>query len=106
MTIAVGMIYYLTVNVSVQDGLTNGSTCAVEHIEYKLEETNRPNIIWLLLDVPHAGTATRDKYRQRGFYGTNIDPMCTPVFDTERTFIYNLKTFQRIQFPLYIKHKI
>ena len=100
-TVAEGMIYDLSVNVNVKDGLTHGSTCIVKHIEYKLYETDRPSIIWVLLDDPHACASIRNKYRQRGFYGTDIDPMLTPVFDIERTLIYNFKTFQRfIQFPL------
>ena len=37
-TVAVGMIYDLTVNVNVEAGLTNGSTCVVKHTEYKLHQ--------------------------------------------------------------------
>ena len=33
-------------------------------------------------------------------YSTNIDKTWTPIFDIQRTFIYNFKTYQRIQFPL------
>ena len=45
LTVAVGMIYAMTVNVDVEDGLTKGSTGIVKLIEYRMEETNRPSII-------------------------------------------------------------
>ena len=100
LTIAVGMIYVMTVNVDVEDGLTNGSTGVVKLIEYKMEGTNRPSIIWVLFDHSRIGRSTRERFANRGLYNTNIERDWTPVFDVERTFIYNYKTYQRIQFPL------
>ena len=100
LTVAVGMIYVMTVNVSVEDGLTNGATGIVKFIEYKMEGTNRPSIIWVLFDDPRIGRSTREKFFNRGFYNVNIQREWTPVFDTERTFIYKYKTYQRLQFPL------
>ena len=100
LTVAVGMIYVMTVNVDVEDGLTNGSTGIVKLIEYRMEGTNRPSIIWVLFDHSRIGRSTRERYFNRGFYNANIERDWTPVFDVERTFIYNYKTYQRIQFPL------
>ena len=100
LTVAVGMIYVMTVNVDVEDGLTNGSTGVVKLIEYKMEGTNRPSIIWVLFDHSRIGRSTRERFFNRGFYNANIERDWTPVFDVERTFIYNYKTYQRIQFPL------
>ena len=100
LTVAVGMIYVMTVNVDVEDGLTNGSTGIVKLIEYRMEETNRPSIIWVLFDHSRIGKSTRERFYNRGFYNANIQRDWTPVFDVERTFIYNYKTYQRIQFPL------
>ena len=100
LTVAVGMIYVMTVNVDVEDGLTNGSTGVVKLIEYKMEGTNRPSIIWVLFDHSRIGRLTRERFFNRGFYNANIERDWTPVFDVERTFIYNYKTYQRIQFPL------
>ena len=100
LTVAVGMIYVMTVNVDVEDGLTNGSTGIVKLIEYRMKETNRPSIIWVLFDHSRIGKSTREKFYNRGFYNANIQRDWTPVFDVERTFIYNYKTYQRIQFPL------
>ena len=100
LTVAVGMIYVMTVNVDVEDGLTNGSTGVVKLIEYRMEGTNRPSIIWVLFDHSRIGRSTRERFFNRGFYNANIERDWTPVFDVERTFIYNYKTYQRIQFPL------
>ena len=100
LTVAVGMIYVMTVNVDVEDGLTNGSTGIVKLIEYRMEGTNRPSIIWVLFDHSRIGKSTRERFYNRGFYNANIQKDWTPVFDVERTFIYNYKTYQRIQFPL------
>ena len=45
LTLVVGMIVVMTVNVAVEDGLTNCSTGVVKHIHYRMEGTNRPSII-------------------------------------------------------------
>ena len=100
LTVAVGMIYVMTVNVDVEDGLTKGPTGIVKLIEYRMEETNRPSIIYVLFDHSRIGKSTREKFYNRSFYNANIQRDWTPVFDVERTFIYNYKTYQRIQLPL------
>ena len=41
LTLVVGMIVLMTVNVDVEDGLTNGATGVVKHIDYRMEGTNR-----------------------------------------------------------------
>ena len=33
-------------------------------------------------------------------YTPNIDPKWTPIFEVNRNFMYNYKSYQRIQFPL------
>ena len=98
LTVVVGMIVVHTTNVDVDDGLTNGATGVVKHIDFRMEGTNRPSIIWVLFDEPRVGRTTREKYRK--LYNSSIHTDWTPVFDTQRTFILNYKTFQRIQFPL------
>ena len=98
LTVVVGMIVVHTANVDVDDGLTNGATGVVKHIDFKMEGTNRPSIIWVLFDDPRVGRTTREKYRK--LYNSSIHTDWTPVFDVQRTFIVNYKTYQRIQFPL------
>ena len=100
LTVKVGMKYNISVNVNVEDGLANGATGKVKFIEYKIEGSNRPSIIWMKFDDPRIGKATREKYFQRGFYDSNIQRDWTPIFEVERTFMYKYKMYQRIQFPL------
>ncbi|XP_060603545.1 uncharacterized protein LOC132756482 [Ruditapes philippinarum] len=96
--IVIGMLYDLTVNTNTEDGLANGASCVVKFIEYKLKETQRPSIIWVQFVDLKAGCGTRLKCR--GFYHEQINENWTPTFDITRTFTYNKKTFERIQFPL------
>lgn len=98
-TVVVDMIYDLTVNINTEDGLANGASGVVKFIEYK-QETNRPSIIWIQFDDQKAGMETRVRYKNRGLYHNRINDSWTPIFDTEQSFTYNRKTFQRIQFPL------
>ena len=98
LTVVVGMIVVHTANVDVEDGLTNGATGVVKQIDFRMEGTNRPSIIWVLFDDPRVGRVTREKYRK--LYNSSIHTDWTPVFDVQRTFIVSYKTFQRIQFPL------
>ena len=99
LTVVVGMIVVHTANVDVEDGLTNGATGVVKHIDFRwMEGTNRPSIIWVLFDDPRVGRATREKNKK--FYNASIHSDWTPVFETQRTFIVNYKTFQRSQFPV------
>ena len=100
LTVKVGMKYNISVNVNVEDGLANGTTGKVKFIEYKIEGSNRPSIIWMKFEDPRIGKATREKYFQRGFYNSNIQKDWTPIFEVERTFLYKFKMYQRIQFPL------
>ena len=98
LTVVVGMIVVMTANVDVEDGLTNGASGVVKYIDNRMEGTNRPRIIWVLFDDPRIGRSAREKYR--ALYNSNIQREWTPVFDVQRTFILNYKTYQRIQFPL------
>ena len=98
LTVVVGMIVVHTANVDVEDGLTNGATDVVKQIDYRMEGTNRQSIKWVLFDDPRVGRTTRGKYRK--LYNSSINTDWTPVFDVQRTFIVNYKTYQRIQFPL------
>ena len=98
LTVVVGLIVVHTANVDEEDGLTNGATGVVKHIYLKMEGTNRPSIIWVLFDDPRVDRTTREKYRK--LYNSSIHTNWTTLFDVQRTFILNYKTYQRIQFPL------
>ena len=51
-----------------------------------------------MFDDPRTGRTAPEKYR--ALYNSSIQREWTPVFDVQRTFILNYKTYQRIQFPL------
>ena len=52
LTLVVGMIVIMTINVDVEDGLRNGATGVVKHIDCRMEGTNRPSIFGVLFDDP------------------------------------------------------
>ena len=93
------MKYNISINVNVEDGLANGATGKVKFIEYSIEGSNDPIIIWMKFDDPRIGKATREKYFQRGFYNSNIQSDWTRIFE-ERTFLYNFTMYQRRQLEL------
>ena len=70
LTVIVGMIVVMTANVDVENGLTNAATGVVKYIDYRMEGTNRPSIIWVLFDDPRIGRSAREKYR--ALYNSNI----------------------------------
>ena len=49
LTVVVGMIVIMTANFDVEDVLTDGATGVVKYIDYRMERTNRPSIIWVCL---------------------------------------------------------
>lgn len=53
------MIYDITVYINTEDGLANGASCIVKHIEHKQSETNVPvlfgcNLMIQKQDMKHA----------------------------------------------------
>ncbi|XP_062619428.1 uncharacterized protein LOC134280987 [Saccostrea cucullata] len=97
LVIAVDMLYDISVNLDVTDGLTNGASCVVKYIEYK-ESQLRPAIVWVLFADSSIGISRRHQYRH--LFSTNVNTAWTPVFEAKRTFVYNRKTYERVQFPL------
>ena len=96
--LAIGMIYDITVNLDVNDGIANGSTCIIKCIEHRVPETARPSIVWVLFNDSSIGSKTRQKYKH--LYHPAVEALWTPVFDVTRNFLYNYKSYQRTQFPL------
>ena len=99
--VVVGMVFDLTVYLSTEDGLANGTSCVIKFIDYRRADTSRP-IIWVQFDDLQIGVQRRKQYRR--FYNEHIADSWTPVFDIERTFVYGRfnknATVQRIQFSL------
>lgn len=61
LVIAVDMLYDISVNLDVTDGLTNGASCVVKYIEYK-ESQLRPGIVWVLFPDSSIGISRRHQY--------------------------------------------
>ena len=49
------MIYYITVNIGVVDGLTNGSLCTICLVENRLPGVSRPSIVEVKFLDPAVG---------------------------------------------------
>ncbi|XP_062598648.1 uncharacterized protein LOC134260084 [Saccostrea cucullata] len=97
LVIAVDMLYDISVNLDVTDGLTNGASCVVKYIEYKQSQL-RPAIVWVLFADSSIGISRRHQYNH--LFSTNVNTTWTPIFEAKRTFVYNRKTYERVQFPL------
>ncbi|XP_061190194.1 uncharacterized protein LOC133198057 [Saccostrea echinata] len=97
LVIAVDMLYDISVNLDVTDGLTNGASCVVKYIEYR-QSLLRPAIVWVLFADSTIGISRRHQYNH--LFSTDVNTTWTPIFEAKRTFVYNRKTFERVQFPL------
>ncbi|XP_062609477.1 uncharacterized protein LOC134271261, partial [Saccostrea cucullata] len=86
------------INIDVTDGLTNGSSCTVFLVENRLPGVSRPSIVWVKFLDSTVGRIARQKYRHL-FHDDVMDDW-TPIFDCQRSFVFNSTTYQRIQFPL------
>jgi len=99
--VAVGLKYDLTTNVAVTDGLTNGAECIIQKIDYRVENSTRPSIIWASFSEKDIGHKYRKEYSH--LYNNSIDKSWTPVLEISRQFRLNKRTQAyviRKQFPL------
>ena len=93
--------YDITSNINVSDGLTNGTECVIKEIDYRVENSTRPSIIWVLFSYIDIGRKQRKEYAH--LYKTNIIKDWTPLLEVTRQFTINKKSQVQIlrrQFPL------
>ncbi|XP_053400561.1 multidrug resistance-associated protein 1-like [Mercenaria mercenaria] len=64
---AVGMTCDLPINVSVEDGLTNGATGVLNYIKYKETSNARPAILWIYFSDEQIGKKRRKTYERVQF---------------------------------------
>ena len=99
--ITAGGKYDLTTNVSVSDGMTNGAECALKEIDYKVENCDRPTIIWVLFDELDVGKCS---HKENGhLFEENRDKNWTPILDITRQLKISNRSnicVLRRQFPL------
>ena len=100
-SIAVGGKYDLATNVSVLDGMTNGAECVVESIDYRIEKSSRPSIIWVSFSDPDVGRkCCRNNLH---LYNNNVNKDWTPVLEVMKQFKIAKRSQGEVirrQFPL------
>jgi hypothetical protein len=101
LSVATSAKYDLTTNVSVNDGMTNGSECTICEIDYRVLNSSRPSIIWVLFSEPNVGQNCRNE--KSHLYNTHVQRHWTPILEITRQFKIgkstNVKVLRR-QFPL------
>ena len=83
-SVTVGAKYDLTSNVSVLDGMTNGTEFTVCKIDYRVAGSERPSIIWVLFSDNSVGKHCRKEYQH--LYNSAIDLSWTPLLEITRQF--------------------
>jgi hypothetical protein len=98
--VAVDMQYETNANISVEDGITNGSGCLIRKIQYISPHNPVPSIIWVQFDEAKVGQQTRRDYSS--YFRQGISKEWTPIFAIKRTFVVTKKHISviRTQFPL------
>lgn len=97
-SVATAAKYDLTTNIDVTDGLTNGAECVTENIDYRVENSTRPSIIWVSFPHPAIG---RNLRREKAYlHKETIGRNWTPVLEVTRQFRVNKVQILRRQFPL------
>ena len=82
--VMVGAKYDLTSNVSVLDGMINGTECTVCKIDYRVTGPDRPSIIWVLFSDSSVGKQCRKEYQH--LCNSAIDSTWTPLLEITRQF--------------------
>ena len=94
MLVATAAKHDLTTNIDVTDGLTNGAECVIENIDYRVENSTRPSIIWVSFPHPDIG---RNLRRENALLcKATIDRNWTPVLEVTRQFQINKKVKSKL----------
>lgn len=91
----------ICLNVDVEDGLTNGTTCTVKKLDFPAENLHRCSIIWVVFENAVVGSKTRLKYAH--LFTTNSNKSWTPILEVTRNFSvgqFRSANVIRRQFPL------
>ena len=96
--VAVGLCYDTSHNISVDDGLCNGTPCVLRKIQYLDKHSAAPSCLWVQFSNSSIGREARRKYNH--YYTEDINRAWTPIWAVKRTFMYRNKAVVRQQFPL------
>ena len=98
--VAVGLGYDTTHNISVSDGICNGTPCILRKIHYLERHNPIPSCLWVEFPDKNIGKETR---RENAYYYnkySEISKDWTPIWAVKRTFMFRRKAVVRQQFPL------
>ena len=98
--VAVGLCYDTTHNISVLDGICNGTPCVLKKIHYMEKQKVIPSCLWVEFPEKRIGRQTR---KDNSFYYhkyPDISKEWTPIWAVQRTFMFRRKAIVRRQFPL------
>ena len=99
LTVKEGLLYDLTANVDVEDGMVNGAECRVRYIEKKPANETFPKCIWVEFMDSVVGRNLRRTWKTPN--NSKVNNTWTPLFAIRRTFtVRRNQTVIRTQFPL------
>lgn len=99
--LAEGLSVEISINVSVEDGLTNGASGKIKYLDFRIEGSERCSIVWILFDDMNIGKLQRSQHKN--LVKASINRNWTPIFEISRKFsLSNNQSYmiQRRQFPL------
>ena len=98
--VAVGLCYDTTHNISVHDGICNGTPCILRKIHHIENNNPIPSCLWVEFPERSIGKETR---KENAYYYSRypeISQNWTPIWAIKRTFLFRRKAVVRQQFPL------
>ena len=97
--VALGLQYDTTHNISIEDGICNGTPCVLKKIHY-MHLSTIPSCLWVEFPERSIGRKTRREYMH--YYKTypEVSTSWTPIWSVRRTFMFRRKAIVRQQFPL------
>ena len=98
--VGVDLCYDTTHNISVSDGICNGTPCILKKIQYLEKHNPIPSCLWVEFPDINIGKETRkdNTYYYRNY--PDISKDWTPIWAVKRTFMFRRKAVVRQQFPL------
>ena len=97
--VALGLQYDTTHNVSIADGICNGTPCVLKKIHY-MQPGIIPSCLWVQFPDRKIGRDTRKEYMHYYKKYPEVSTEWTPIWSVRRTFMFRRKAIVRQQFPL------
>ena len=97
--VALGLQYDSTHNVSIEDGICNGTPCVLKKIHY-MQQSDIPSCLWVQFPDKTIGRNTRKEYKHYYKKFPEVSTEWTPIWSVRRTFMFRRKAIVRQQFPL------